>query len=86
MLTEQWGDEYWFISWISSLANPTRQSTRQSRFWVDMPNNGSPLRNLRGHIISSTGDASATKTTRTDFLQASVAESTIRFGCFKFLG
>jgi hypothetical protein len=86
MLTEQWGDEYRFISRISSLANPPRQSPRPSRFRLDVPNHGSSLRDLRGHIISPTGDASATKTTRTNFLQTSVAESTIRFGCFEFLG
>ena len=86
MLIEQWSDEYWFISRISSLANPPRQPTRQSRFRLDLSNHGPPLRNLRGHIIPPTGDAITTETTRTYFLQTSVAEPTIRFGCFKFLG
>jgi len=86
MLIEQWSDEYRFISRISSLANPPRQLTRQSRFWLDLPNHGPPLRNLRGHIIPSTGDAFTTKTTRTYLLQTGVAKPTIRFGCFEFLG
>jgi hypothetical protein len=86
MLTGQWGDEYRFISRLSSLANPPRQPTRQSRFRLDLSNHGPSLRDLRGHIISPIGDASATKTTRPDFLQTGVAEPTIRFGCLEFLG
>jgi hypothetical protein len=86
MLKEQWGDEYRFISRISRLAHPPRKPTRPSRFRLDLPNHGSSLRNLRNHIISPTSDASATKTTRTDFLQTGVAEPTIRFGCLQFLG
>jgi hypothetical protein len=86
MLIEQWGDEYGFISRISSLASPPRQSPRPSRFRLDLSNHGSSLRNLRSHIISLIGDALATETTRTNFLQTGVAEPTIRFGCFEFLG
>jgi hypothetical protein len=85
-LTGQRCDEYRIFSRISHLAYPPRQSTRKGWFRLDMSNHGSHVRNLRNYLIPPVGDASTTKTARTDLLQTGVAQSTICFGCSKFLG